>query len=203
MSGGRRRAAAGNLPNELTSFVGRRRELAEVRRLLGAARLVTLTGPGGVGKTRLALRAGAGLARTLPDGAWLVELSPLHDPGLVAESVAGALGLRDKSARSPVPALIKHLAERRLLLVLDSCEHLLAACREVAETLLKSCPGLLVLATSRQPLGIMGEVRLPVPALSLPDPGLAASPARLLHSESGALFAERAGRHNTGLHDHR
>ena len=192
LAGRRRRAGAGNLPNELTSFVGRRRELAEVRRLLGAAGLVTLTGPGGVGKSRLALRAGAGLARTLPDGAWLVELSPLHDPGLVAESVAGALGLRDRSAGSPVPALIKHLAERRLLLVLDSCEHLLAACREVVETLLKACPGLLVLATSRQPLGIMGEVRLPVPALSLPDPGLAASPARLLHSESGALFAERA-----------
>ena len=192
LAGRPRRATAGNLPSELTSFVGRRRELAEVRRLLGTARLVTLTGPGGVGKTRLALRAGAGLARTLPHGTWLVELSPLQDPGLVAETVADTLGLRDRSSRMPVPALIEHLAERRLLLILDSCEHLLAGCHEIAETLLKACPGLLVLATSREPLGIMGEVRLPVPALSLPDPGQPGSPARLLHSESGALFAERA-----------
>lgn len=192
MTGRRRRAAAGNLPSELTSFVGRRRELAEVKRRLGTARLLTLTGPGGVGKTRLALHAGVGLARALPHGAWLVELSPLHDPGLVAESVAGALGLRERSSRMPVPTLIEHIAERRLLLILDSCEHLLTGCREVTERLLKACPGLLVLATSRQPLGIMGEVRLPVSALSLPDPGQPDSPARLLHSESGALFAERA-----------
>ena len=92
----------------------------------------------------------------------------------------------------PVPTLIEHITERRLLLILDSCEHLLTGCREVTERLLKACPGLLVLATSRQPLGIMGEVRLPVPALSLPDPGQPDSPSRLLHSESGALFAERA-----------
>ena len=95
LTGRRRRAAAGNLPSELTSFVGRRRELAEVKRRLGTARLLTLTGPGGVGKTRLALHAGVGLARALPHGAWLVELALLHDPGLVAESVAGALGLRE------------------------------------------------------------------------------------------------------------
>jgi hypothetical protein len=110
----------------------------------------------------------------------------------VAETVADTLGLRDRSSRMPVPALIEHLAERRLLLILDSCEHLLAGCHEIAETLLKACPGLLVLATSREPLAIMGEVRLPVPALSLPGPGQPGSPARLLHSESGALFAERA-----------
>ena len=113
----------GNLPAELTSFVGRRGELAEVRRLLAGSRLVTLTGVGGVGKTRLALRAAAGLARAFAGGVWLVQLDRVRDEVLVAQAVAGTLGLRDRVGYAPTAALAEYLAGRQLLLVLDNCEH--------------------------------------------------------------------------------
>jgi hypothetical protein len=116
--------ATGNLPTELTSFVGRRDELAEVRRLLAGSHLLTLTGVGGVGKTRLALRAAAGLARAFPDGVWLVRLDQLREQALVAQAVPGALGLQDRAGCSPAAWLAEYLAGRRLLLVLDNCEHI-------------------------------------------------------------------------------
>jgi predicted ATPase len=126
---------AGNLPTELTSFVGRREELAEVRRLLAGSHLVMLTGIGGVGKTRLALRTAAGLARAFPDGVWLVQLDQLREEALVAQAVAGALGLRARAGYSPEAALADYLTDRQLLLVLDNCEHLIDAAAKLTDQL--------------------------------------------------------------------
>ena len=131
----------GNLPAELTSFVGRRGELAEVKRLLAGSRLVTLTGIGGVGKTRLALRAAAGLRRAFRDGVWLVQLDQLREQALVAQAVAGALGLQDRAGYAPAAALADYLAGRQLLLVLDNCEHLVDAAAKLADLLLRAAPG--------------------------------------------------------------
>ncbi|TJZ98908.1 ATP-binding protein [Actinacidiphila oryziradicis] len=153
----------GNLPAELTSFVGRRDELTRVKRLLSEARLVTLTGVGGVGKTRLALRVAQQAQRAFPDGTWLVELAALDDPGLLAQSVRTALAL------PPQAALAETLRDRRLLLVLDNCEHLQDACAVLAEAVLRACPGVRVLATSRHRLGAHGEHTFAVPPLALPD----------------------------------
>ena len=158
-----------NLPSELTSFVGRRGELREVKQLLATTRLLTLTGSGGAGKTRLALRAAAEMARGFPDGAWLASLAPIQNPLLVTQAVFGALGVHDLSAGPSLPSLTEYLAGRRLLLVLDNCEHLLDGCAVLASTLLASCPGLRVLATSRQALSVAGEVRMVVPPMSLPQ----------------------------------
>src|SRR5215470_6117718 len=167
-----------NLPPELTSFVGRRSELREVKRLLTTSALLTLTGSGGTGKTRLALRAAAEMARGFPDGAWLVSLASVQDPMLVTQAVFSALGVQDRSARVPLSALADYLTGRRL--VLDNCEHLLDACATLAGMLIRSCPDLVVLATSRQPLGIGGEVRMAVPPMSLPDADQDMSAERLL-----------------------
>ena len=183
---------SGNLPAELTSFVGRRGEVAEVRRLLAGSRLVTLTGAGGVGKTRLALRAAAGLARAFPGGVWLVRLDQLREEALVAQAVAGALGLQDRAGFSPEGALAGHLAGRRLLLVLDNCEHLVGAVAKLADLLLRAAPGLRVLATSREALTITGEVVLAVPPLGAPDPGQQLILAQLGLFPAVRLFAERA-----------
>jgi predicted ATPase len=138
----------GNLPIEVTSFVGRRRELSQARRLLGGARLLTLAGAGGVGKTRLALRLAAEVRRTFPDGVWLADLAPLHDRELVPQTVVAALGLPDHSTRLPVDTLLEYLAGKRLLLVLDNCEHVLAACAVLATRLLSGAEGLRILATA-------------------------------------------------------
>ena len=192
MAGRAARSRAGNLPADLTSFVGRRRELAEIKRLLTTTRLLTLTGSGGAGKTRLALRAAADLARHFPDGAWLVNLAPIGDPLLITQAVFHALGLPDVSSRWSLSALSDYLRERRLLLVLDNCEHLLDGAAGLAATLLKSCPQLRVLATSRQALGMPGEVRLRVPPLSLPDASAASSPGQIGGSDAVALLVERA-----------
>ena len=181
----------GNLPAELTSFVGRRDELAEVRRLLAGSRLVTLTGVGGVGKTRLALRAAAGLRRAFPGGVWLVRLDQLRDEALVAQAVAGALGLQDRAGFSPEAALADYLAGRQLLLVLDNCEHLVDAVAKLADLLLRAAAGLRVLATSREALNITGETVLAVPPLGAPDPGQL-TPAQLGLVPAVRLFAERA-----------
>ena len=142
-----------NLPADLTSFVGRRPELREVKRLLTTTRLLTLTGPGGAGKTRLALRAAAEMSRGFPDGAWLVQLAPIHDPLLVTQAVFSALGVHDLSAGLSLSSLTDYVASKRLLLVLDNCEHLLDACAVLAVTLVRACPELRLLATSRQSLG--------------------------------------------------
>jgi non-specific serine/threonine protein kinase len=190
-----RAAGAHNLPRQLTSFVGRARELAEVRRLLAAVPLFTLTGAGGCGKTRLALRAAADVAAGYPDGVWLAELGALADPGLVPQAVAAAVGVREEPGR-PLPAtLADALREKRLLLVLDNCEHLLAAAAGLADTLLRACPRLTVLATSREALGVAGETAWRVPSLALPEllegdhPPPAAAVAQC---EAVRLFVDRA-----------
>ena len=186
------RRGTGNLPAELTSFVGRRGEVAEVRRLLAGCRLVTLTGVGGVGKTRLALRAAAGLRRAFRDGVWLVELDQLRDAALVVQAIAGALGLQGRVGASEA-ALAGSLADRRLLLVLDNCEHLVDAAAKLTDLLLQAAPGLRVLATSRESLNIAGETVLPVPPLRAPDPGRQLTAAQLARYPAVALFVERAG----------
>ena len=182
----------GNLPAELTSFVGRRDEVAEVKRLLAGSRLVTLTGVGGVGKTRLALRAAAGLARAFPGGVWLVRLDQLREEALVAQAIAGVLGLQDRAGCSPAASLADYLAGRQLLLVLDNCEHLVDAAAKLADLLLRAAAGLRVLATSRESLIIDGEMALPVPPLGAPDPGQQLTLAQLTRFPAVRLFAERA-----------
>ena len=179
------------MPAELTSFVGRRSELREVKWLLATTRLLTLTGSGGAGKTRLALRAAAEMARGFPEGVWLVLLAPVQDPLLVSEAAFRALGVQDQSARWSLSALNDYLAGKRLLLVLDNCEHLLDACAVLAGTLLKNCPDLRLLATSRQALGVAGEVRMLVPPMPVPA-GEAVPVEQVLASEAVWLFSERA-----------
>ncbi len=181
-----------NLPVEVTSFIGRRRELREVKRLLGTTRLLTLTGTGGAGKTRLALRAAADTARVFPDGVWLVSLASIEDPMLVSHAVFNALGLQDRSAQWAVSTLLHYLIDKRLLLILDNCEHVLDSCAVLVGSLLKSCPGVVVLATSRQALGTAGEVRMLVPPLSLPAAGSAVDSGQALSFDAVALLAERA-----------
>jgi predicted ATPase/DNA-binding SARP family transcriptional activator len=181
-----------NLPIALTSFVGRERELAEVARLLDRNRLVTLTGAGGSGKTRLALESARARASGCRDGVWLVELAGLADPALVAGAVASALGLVLSSQRPDVEELSTQLAGWEALLVLDNCEHLLAACATLAGHLLATCPGLRVLATSREPLRVPGEVTWRVPSLALPPGGDEPSAAQLASYESVRLFCVRA-----------
>src|SRR5215469_3565917 len=182
----------GNLPAELTSFVGRRHELAEVKRLLADSRLVTLTGIGGVGKTRLALRAAAGLRRAFRDGVWLVRLDQLGDEALVAKAVAGVLGLQDRAGDSPAASLAEYLAGRQLLLVLDNCEHLVDAAAKLADRLLRAAPGLRVLATSRESLNIIGETVLAVPPLAVPEAGRRLTVGEAARFPAVGLFAERA-----------
>ncbi|MCL6737989.1 helix-turn-helix transcriptional regulator [Streptomyces neyagawaensis] len=159
----------GNLPTALTSFVGRRREVSEIRRLLGAGRLVTLTGAGGVGKTRLALAAAEASGKAFPDGVWIVDLAAVRDPSAVAAATAGALRIPDRGDRLCFEQLTDHLARHRALIVLDNCEHLIDASAGLAKALLSACPHLRVLATSREMLGVTGEHVFVVPALSIPD----------------------------------
>jgi AAA domain len=192
-----------NLPYQLTSFVGREREIAEVKQLLGTTRLLTLTGTGGCGKTRLALQVASDLLATdgkeNPDGVWLVELASLSDPEVVSQGTASALRVRERPGEPIAKTLADHLRTKRLLLVLDNCEHLLDACARLAGTLLLTCPDLKVLATSREPLGILGETRYRVPSLSLPDIQLLPALPSLLEYESIRLFVERAEAVQTGF----
>ena len=181
-----------SLPAEVTSFVGRRAELREVKRLLSTTRLLTLTGSGGAGKTKLALRAAAEMARGFPDGACLVLLNSVRDPLLVTQAVFGALGVHDLSSGLSLSSLADYLAGQRLLLLLDNCEHLLDACATLASTLLAACPDLHVLATSRQALGVAGEVRMVVPPMSLPAEGEDTSVQQLLGYDAVWLLSERA-----------
>lgn len=182
----------------LTSLIGRRAETARIAGLLSGARLVTLTGIGGVGKTRLALRVASDVAGSFPDGVHVAELADLRDPELLATSVLGALDVArpGRPGADATAALVARLGERRVLLVLDNCEHLVDACARLADTLLRSAPGLHVLATSRQPLGIAGEQIFPVEPLPVPEAGDVAGAGRRVRALSGnpavALFAERA-----------
>jgi len=161
--------AVGNLPTALNSFVGRRGEVAEIGRLLGVGRLVTLTGAGGVGKTRLALAAAAASGKAFPDGVWIVDLAAVRDPSAVDAATAGALRVPDRGARPALDQLTDHLARRRALIVLDNCEHLIDAAAGLAKALLSACPELRILATSRQTLEVTGENVFTVPPLSIPD----------------------------------
>ncbi|WP_141579002.1 AAA family ATPase [Actinomadura sp. WMMA1423] len=179
-----------------TTFVGRVREVAEVRRLLAGTRLLTLTGAGGVGKTRLARQAASTLRTWFPAGVQMVDLAAVQDARLLEASVAAALGLRDTGGRS-LPALVDHLADKRLLLVLDNCEHLLPECAELAARLLGGASRLRVLATSRQALGVGGEQVLVVPPLEVPAPGAAVPD--VAHSDAVRLFAERAAQARPGF----
>ncbi|AZM53581.1 LuxR family transcriptional regulator [Streptomyces sp. WAC 01529] len=168
----------GQLPAELTSFVGRADELAQVRAAFAYARLVTLVGPGGVGKSRTALRAAAGLGERFPDGVWLAELSALRDPELIPATLAAVLELPEQPGMAPLDAVVAHLQGRRLLIVLDTCEHLVDACAMLSDILLREAADVCVLATSRQPLDVPGEHCCPVAPLA-PD-------------DAVELFAQRA-----------
>ncbi|MFC4584954.1 LuxR C-terminal-related transcriptional regulator [Sphaerisporangium corydalis] len=183
---------SGNLPAETTSFVGRRRELAEIRKKLTEARLVTLAGPGGVGKTRLALRTAADLRRGFPGGAWLVELAEVRDAALVGDAAMAALDLRDQAATEPLAFLLSYLRDKNLLLVVDNCEHLLGSAARLVAEVMKAAPGVRVIATSREPLSVPGEHVVPVPPLDLPSAHAAGPLARLRQNEAVMLFAERA-----------
>jgi non-specific serine/threonine protein kinase len=181
-----------NLPLQLTSFVGRERALADVTGGLAADRLVTLTGAGGTGKTRLALRAAAELLGEYPDGVWLVELAALADPALVPQAVASAVGVREEPGRPLLATLTDALKPQRLLLVLDNCEHLLEASARLADALLRACPHLSILATSREALGIAGETPWRVPSLSVPELRRGLPPETLAQAEAVRLFVHRA-----------
>jgi non-specific serine/threonine protein kinase len=181
-----------NLPLQLTDLVGRRREISEVARLLAEARLLTLTGPGGSGKTRLALAVASELAEEYEDGVWLVELASLSDPELVPQALASVLGVREAPDSPLTETLSDHLQYKTMLLVLDNCEHLIDTSASLAEALLRRCPDLSILATSREALSITGESSWPVPPLSLPDPRRLPTVDGLLHYEAARLFVERA-----------
>ncbi len=187
------REAGGNLPVDMTSFVGRRREITLTKRLLAESRLVTLTGPGGVGKTRLALRVAANMRRSFRDRAWLVRLDDLRDPSLVADTVGEQLEVRGHhSVDHEVGDIVEHLRSREMLLVLDNCEHLVDEVARFVETLLQACPGVRVLATSRQSLGVAGESVLVVPPLQVPDLEHLPPPEAYEQYSSVRLFVDRA-----------
>src|SRR6266545_6303760 len=164
------RSSRHNLPVPLTSFVGREKEIADIKQLLANQRLTTLTGPGGTGKTRLALHVAAEVLETFPDGVWLVELAPLADAALVPRAVATVLGLREDAGRPILATLTDFLSARNLLLILDNCEHVVEACAHLADALLRACPKVVILASSREALGIAGEAPFRVPSLRTPDP---------------------------------
>jgi predicted ATPase/class 3 adenylate cyclase len=179
----------GNLPVPVSSFIGRDRELALTGAALGEARVVTLTGPGGVGKTRLALQAAAQAAPRFGDGAWLCELAPVRDAGGVDEAVAAVFSVTDRAGQGTWDAVVEFLRSKQLLLVLDNCEHLLDGAAALAENLAQSCERLVVLATSREALGIEAERLVPVPSLGIP--GVDADLTTITGAESVRLFAER------------
>jgi len=185
-------ASAGNLPAATTSFVGRTRELREVAGHLGRHRLVTLTGPGGSGKTRLAIEAATRGAAALPDGSWFIELAAIQDPALVAGAIADALGVPDEPDRPVLDGVVSHLRAASALLLIDNCEHLVDEVAGTVSTLLRSCPRLHVLATSREALGVEGELAWPVPTLDLPDLEERATLDELTERAAVALFVDRA-----------
>lgn len=180
-----------NLPTQLTTFVGRRTELVELTRLLASHRLITLTGPGGIGKTRLALQTAGQQVPLHPDGAWLAELAAVESPAMLPQAVAEALGLETEPGSISVESLATRLQQRQMLLILDNCEHLAEACSRLATALLRACPGVRVLATSRHRLGSPGEILWAVPPLLLPQPGEQTA-AEIQQAEAARLFLDRA-----------
>jgi predicted ATPase len=195
---GDERAPPNNLPAELATFIGRDRELSEVRALVGSTRLVTLTGAGGCGKTRLGLQVAAGLLDGPGDGVWLVELAAVSDEDAVAPAICQTLGMARQPGRPVLEALLDALAPQAMLIVLDNCEHLIGGCAKTADAIVRRCPRVRLLPTSREPLGVGGETIYQVPPLSLPGPGdtgvLAAE-----SSDAVALFVDRARAQGTSL----
>ena len=185
-------ATPNNLPQQATSFIGREQALAELRRLLAKTRLLTLTGSGGCGKTRLCLQIAADSLESFADGAWMVELAPLSDPDRVPQTVAMVLGLKEALGRTISQTLTEYLKDKRLLLLLDNCEHLLEGCARLADMLVRQCPHLTILASSREPLGIGGEQAYRVPSLSLPDSEQVHTPVSVTAFEAVQLFIDRA-----------
>jgi predicted ATPase/DNA-binding CsgD family transcriptional regulator len=183
---------SGNLPAEATSFIGRRREVAEVRKKLADARLISLVGPGGVGKTRLAIRIATDLARGFRDGGWLVELAEVLDQALVPNAVMAGLDLRDQAVAEPRALLLSYLRDKELLLVVDNCEHVLGAAAQAVADVMRAAPGVRVIATSREPLSAPGEHVIPVTPLELPSPRPGEPLAQLRQNEAILLFTERS-----------
>ena len=181
-----------NLPQQVTSFIGREAQVAEVKALLGKTRLLTLTGAGGSGKTRLSLQVAADLLDGGGDGVWLVELASLSDPTLVPQAVAGVLGVKEAAGKTVQQSLVAWLKPKRLLLILDNCEHLVAACASFSADILRNCPGVHILASSREPLAVAGEQTYRVPSLSVPDPKQTQTAESLSQYEAVTLFIERA-----------
>jgi predicted ATPase/DNA-binding XRE family transcriptional regulator len=180
-----------NLPAPLTTFIGRKKEQQDVASLIGKHRLVTLTGSGGVGKTRLAIKVGEQILENYADGVWLIDLAPLSNPVLVPRSIVTTLGLIEQATRTPLTILTDYLKTRKSLLLLDNCEHLIEICAQLAESLLRACPDLHILTTSREALGITGETLYRVPSFDTPDQAQLIFEA-LSHNEAVRLFVERA-----------
>jgi predicted ATPase/class 3 adenylate cyclase len=181
-----------NLPQQVNSFVGRERALDDVLKLLESNRLLTLFGAGGMGKTRLSLQVAADALDRYPDGVWLVELAPLPDESLLPQSLASALGVKEDPGRPVIEAVVNYVKDRSLLIVLDNCEHLVAACAELTRQLLQAGPRIRILATSREPLHIAGEVTYTVPSLPTPDAGADVTLDRLSQFDAVRLFTDRA-----------
>jgi len=181
-----------NLPTQITSFVGREKELTDVKKLLHDAHMLTLIGPGGTGKTRLSIQAAQESLDQYPDGVWLVELAPILDPLLVPRTTAIAIGLRDEPQRPVIDMLCDYLREKKMLILLDNCEHLVDACAQMADRLLHASPHTRILASSREALGIAGEVTYRVPSLGLPDMSHLPSFESLSQYEAVKLFIDRA-----------
>ena len=186
------RRPSSNLPRQLSSFVGRAADIVAVHTLLGAGRLVSLVGPGGIGKTRLALQVASRVSSQIADEVWLVELAALSDPRLVPQAVASTLGIKAEAGRPVIEALLAALRGRRILMLLDNCEHLAQACAELTRQLLQAVPGLRVLATSREPLRVAGEASHPVAVLATPDAQQTGMAADAIEPEAVQLFVERA-----------
>ncbi|HJR80326.1 MAG TPA: adenylate/guanylate cyclase domain-containing protein, partial [Anaerolineales bacterium] len=181
-----------NLPTQLTSFVGREKELADIQKLLSDTHILTLIGPGGTGKTRISIQVASALLDIYPDGLWLVELAPILDPLLVPRVTARIMGLRDEPQRPVIDMLCDYLQEKKMLLILDNCEHLVDACARMADRILHAAPDVRILASSREALGIGGEVTYRVPSLGLPDIGHLPSVESLSQYEAVKLFIDRA-----------
>src|SRR6266487_276560 len=182
-----------NIPIPLTSFIGREKELKEVAELFSRSRLVTLTGSGGVGKTRLSIQVVADVLEQFPDGVWFLDLAPLSDPALVPNTLAGILGLRESGELPITDILTNYFRSRTALVIFDNCEHLIESCAQLVNLLLTSCENLSVLATSREALRVSGEIPYRVPSLEIPKPNIKFNLDELANMESVKLFTERAG----------
>jgi len=185
-------SAPNNLPQQVTTFIGREREQQQVKAALNKARLLTLTGIGGMGKSRLALQIAADIINEYADGVWLIELAPISDRNRVPQAVASVLGVKEETGRALIDSLAAHVRERQLLLVLDNCEHLVAACAELVQQLLQAGPGVRILASSREPLNIAGETIYTVPPLSVPGQDSRKGADSIMQFEAARLFVERA-----------